>query len=210
MIPYNVVRYEGETPCFRRVDVDMFGLPHHYGVSDYFVISTEDDIAPRVTDWNMEQERRGSLRPIHRYSRVSRFRALLCDLMGNRDIPKEVMDSFGGIDFTGADVYENVRKILKSKGCRKYYNSIPSLVLRMRGQVVDFDYKIMDQVTDDFRRMSERFDKEYEGSRMYFPNLRYVALNLLELNGICFGFEIKKIRTPRKVGILENIFDLLY
>lgn len=205
---------EGETPCFRRVDVDMFGLPHYYGVENYFVISTEDDISPQVTDWGMEQERRGALRPIHRYSRVSRFRALMYDLMGHRNIPREVIECLNEYGFERGDdeIYESIREVFKVFGYRKYYNSIPSLIMRLRGDSLDlfFNWQIVEKVNEDFQRMSDRFDKEYEGSRVYFPNLRYVALNLMELNGIEFGFNMKKIRTPRKVGVMENIFDLLY
>jgi hypothetical protein len=205
---------EGETPCFRRVDVDMFGLPHYYGVENYFVISTEDDISPHVTDWVMEKERRGALRPPHRYSRVSRFRALLYDLMGHRNIPDEILECLNEYGFEKGDdeIYESIREVFKVFGYRKYYNSIPSLIMRLRGQPLAnlFDWKIIEMVNNDFQRMSNRFDNQYEGSRLYFPNLRYVALNLLELNGVQFGFRMKKIRTPRKVGVMENIFDLLY
>ena len=211
MIPYNFIRIEDGVFVYKRSDVDLFGMPDLWGVEDYIVVSTEDDVAPQVMDWQMIQDRRGSLRPIHRYDRVSRFRSLLNDFMGNRNVPEEVVElvRFWGLDDNGAHVFEGVRKVLKAYGYRKYYNSIPSIIWMLRGGRRRFESRIVEQVMDDFIRMSFRFDR-LETDRSYFPNLRYVLLELLELNGFDFGFDVVKIRTKRKRVVMENIFEVLY
>lgn len=71
----------------------MFGLPSYFGYEDYIVVSTYEDECPFVLDWSGEQERRGALRPIHRYSRVERFTAVVYQLLGERgDVPDTVVD----------------------------------------------------------------------------------------------------------------------
>jgi len=49
MIPYDFIRIEDGVFVYRRSDVDLFGLPEHWGVMDYIVVSTEDDVAPQVS-----------------------------------------------------------------------------------------------------------------------------------------------------------------
>lgn len=209
-MPYNVLRYEKGIPVYRRQDVDLYGLPEYYGLSDYLVVCVLDDLCPPKMDWKEEQDRRGSLRPPHRYSRLARFKSLLRDMVGGANIPKEAKDLLKG--FTGLEdnLVEKVRKIFKTKGFQKYYNSIPCIVKQIKGERMDFDWEIIEICILDFQQMSERFDKEYKGPRKFFPNLRYVALTLFELNGFDYGLKIKKVRTPRKVKVLEDIFDCLY
>jgi hypothetical protein len=57
MIPYDFIRLEEGFPVYRRVDIDMYGMPDLYGVYEYLVVSTEEDIAPREMDWKMIQDR---------------------------------------------------------------------------------------------------------------------------------------------------------
>lgn len=62
-----------------------------------------------------------------------------------------------------------------------------------------------------FRGMSSRFDKIKKElkTRSYFPNLRYVALRMLEEEGIFFMYQIPKIRTKRKLKVMESIYSLI-
>ena len=209
-MPYNVLRYENGIPVYRREDVDLYGQPDYYGLSDYLVVCTLDDIAPRKMDWKEEQDRKGSLRPPHRYCRMARFKALLRDMVGGKDIPQEALDLIK--DFNGFEdgLAERVRDRFKKSGFQKFYNSIPMIVKRLKGEPIDFDWRVIEICEQDFKAMSYKFDFEYQGRRKYFPNLRYVALTLFELNGFDYGLEIKKVRTPRKVKVLEDIFDCLY
>lgn len=57
--------------------------------------------------------------------------------------------------------------------------------------------------------MSHRFD-QMKMDRVYFPNLRFVCLELLEVNGFEFGFRVDKIRTPRKKVVMDEVFEKLY
>lgn len=59
-------------------------MPDLFGWDDYIVISTYEEECPYVMDWNMENERRGSTRPVHRYSRFERFTSVLYQLLGER------------------------------------------------------------------------------------------------------------------------------
>jgi hypothetical protein len=99
--------------------------------------------------------------------------------------------------------------VLKVYGYRRYYNSIPSIIWTLRGEKKIFDYNVMHLIIDDFRRMSYKFD-HMEKKRVYFPNLRYVCLTLMEVNGFDFGFRVEKIRTPRKKIVMESAFEDLY
>lgn len=160
MIPYDFIRLEDGFPVYRRIDVDLYGTPDYYGVYEYLVVSTEEDVAPRVMDWKMSQDRKGSLRPIHRYDRVSRFKALLNDFMGNKNVPEEVLEvvRFWGLEEEGDKVFEGVRRVLKAYGYRRYYNSIPSIIWMIKGGRRLFDYRIIDLVMDDFR-VCERIER---------------------------------------------------
>ncbi len=209
-MPYNVLRYEMGIPVYSRADVDLYGVPEYYGLSDYLVVCTLDDLVKPKMDWKEEQDRKGSLRPIHRYSRLARFKSLLRDMVGGKNVPKEAFDLLKGFSGQEINLVEKVRKIFKNNGFQKYYNSIPTIVKQLKGEPMNFDWQVIELCIEDFQYMSEKFDKEYSGDRKYFPNLRYVALTLFELNGLDYGLEIKKVRTPRKVKVLEDIFERLY
>lgn len=42
------IRMDGDVEVFRRVDVDLYGMPDLYGYSNYIVTSTFDDECPMV------------------------------------------------------------------------------------------------------------------------------------------------------------------
>lgn len=65
-IVYKPVYFEGSVPVYSRSDVDLYGLPDYYGIGVYLV--TDNVGQDYVADHKFEIERRGSLRPIHRYS----------------------------------------------------------------------------------------------------------------------------------------------
>lgn len=151
-----------------------------------------------------EQERRGALRPIHRYSRVERFISVVYQLLGERgDVPETVLEvvRHWGFDEERDLIWNSIRFILKQYNWARYYNRIPSIInlLGLRRKKIDF-WRVQN-VIEKFKEMSFRFDtmKSELPERSYFPNLRYVALRLLEENGVRFSFEIPKIRTKRKL-----------
>lgn len=46
--------------------------------------------------------------------------------------------------------------------------------------------------------------------RAYFPNLRYVAVRLMEKHGIKLSFTIPPTRTLKKQESLDQIFDTIW
>lgn len=199
-------------PVFSSIDIDIWGPPQSWGYEMFVVEEARETGAPMVADYDMEVERLGNLRPIHRYSRKERFVVTALNLLGNRSVPKEVMKTMEGLVMEG-NVWERVRERLKKGGYRKYYNSIP-FVLRQLGVVgvPDVGCLVFRDIVNDFVRLSEKFDRSRKErcGRTYFPNIRFVALKLFDVHGIEFGFEIPKVRTVRKKEKLEEIWSLIY
>jgi len=201
-------------PVFRMHDVNLYGLPSYYGYEDYIVVSTYEDECPFVLDWNGEQERRGVLRPVHRYSRVERFVSVVYQLLGERgDVPDSVIDvvRHWGFDSDPLLAWNSVRFVLKQYGWAKYYNRIPGILARLGYHPARFQFWKIEEVIQKFKKMSSKFDciKSQLPSRTYFPNLRYVALRMLEEDGITFNYMIPKIRTKRKLKVMSDIYDLM-
>ncbi len=201
-------------PVFRKQDVDLFGLPSYYGYEDYIVVSTYEDECPFVLDWVGEQERRGVLRPVHRYSRVERFISVVYQLLGERgDVPDIVLDvvRHWGFDLDPALAWNSVRFVLKQYSWARYYNRIPSILARLGYRPEKFQYWRVENVIERFRCMSFKFDsiKGTLPSRSYFPNLRYVALRMLEEEGVVFRYDIPKIRTKKKIKVMETVYELI-
>lgn len=204
-IPYLPVKTEvgsnGESVLvYRLEDVNNFGEPFLYGIDKYLVLASFEDLSPPTTDWQFEYDRRGA-RPRHRYSRFARFRALLRTFMGSKIVPGEVIRIL-----KECDDFEEARRRLKTAGFAKFYNSIPSLMLGN----LEIDRVTVERIETDFMAMSHNFDHFYDGKRKYFPNMRFVCLNLMELNCVYFDKPMEKIRTRRKRKPLEELFDLLY
>ena len=207
--PYNPLRTEDGYPVYSRNDIDLYGQPDYYGIHEYLVI---DDIGQVFrTDFSFEQGRRGSLRPIHRYSRLSRFRNTLHEIVGARSlVPQKILDAMQGCyDPHPASAWEGIRYVLKDSKLTRYVNMIPS-ILRAHGldksQIPD--QKFLDTITRQFMGMCDKF-KYLDSPRKYFPNLRFVCVRLLEINGYVFPISIPRIRTPRKVKPMEDILQLL-
>jgi len=62
---------------------------------------------------------------------------------------------------------------------------------------------------NDFKLMSDKFDPLILGVK-YFPDLRYVALRLMQLHGIEIPYEIPLLNTRRILKKSAVKFDLLY
>jgi hypothetical protein len=160
-----------------------------------------------------QQEARSRVRPIHRYNRFERFKNTLEDLLGVRGkVPEKVL----ALIPTDCD-WEIVRRILKENKAIRYYNQIPHIIYVKTGiQVVKFHDRHLSykEILKKFNEMTFRFEstgirKKYK--RKYFPNLRFVALTLIEEYGGEFSITIPFIRTPRKVNVLNKILiDCLY
>lgn len=157
--------------------------------------------------WKEWQEAKSRVRPIHRYNRFERFKNTLQELLGVRGtVPQSVLDLI-----PDQCDWEIIRKILKSNQLTRYYNQIPHIIFVKTGvQPVSFENRHLsfNAILEKFMEMTWKFDtlglrKKY--SRKYFPNLRFVALTLIEEFGGKFNITIPFIRTQRKVGILNKI-----
>ena len=201
------VRFDpDQTPVYDSYQIETFGLPEHWGVFCYRVISLRETEHPMVTDWKMEQER-GKLRPIHRYSRVERFTSILAQLICSRGkIPKDMIQKIRDHQISKDPdlAWNSVRKILKDMKAWKYY---------MLGYPQNTKCKengLMIEIINDFRIISSRFDQVKKNlGRVYFPSLRFIAFKLLQLHGIEFSYKIPFVRTPRKLKAMEQIWELL-
>lgn len=151
-------------------------------------------------------EARQKCRPIHRYNRLERFKNTLDQLLGCRGrISDEIMEMMQGVPGT----WESIRKILKREKIRKLYNQIP-LILRKLGfgnciEFQDFHKSYVD-ILKEFNTLHYKFNLKKEG-RKYFPNLRFVALTLIEKHGGEFKIKIPFIRTKRKLGPLNQLIN---
>lgn len=206
------IRWEKSTAVFRRQDVDLYGMPDLFGYDDYIVISLYEDECPFVMDWDFENERRGSTRPVHRYSRPERFTSVLYQLLGERgDIPDKVIDSikYWGYDSDPDQIWNSIRLTLKNLDWSRYYNRIPGIIELLGEGRGRFDFYKIEAIKKRFRGMSCRFDLLPKEKRKYFPNLRYIALRMLAEEGIIFKYNIPWIRTKRKIKVMEDIYDIL-
>ena len=160
----------------------------------------------------MENERRGSTRPPHRYSRSERFTSTLYQLLGERgDIPEQVVNTvrYWGYDEHPDRIWNSIRATLKVLDWSRYYNRIPGIIELLGEGRRRFDFRKIERIKEKFMGMSVRFDSMELDRRKYFPNLRYMALRLLSEEGIEFGYAVPWIRTKRKEKVMEAIYDLL-
>lgn len=214
--PCQPVRFEAGIPFYTSGQVDLYGEPHHWGVDQYQIIQLREDAHPFVTDFEMEMDRRGALRPVHHYSRVERFESILYQLIGSRGrVPPEVVETVRneGYDENPEKIWDSIRSILKKHQWRMYYNRIPT-ILQMLGYQEKIDFgdsnAFVRQLVLEFKQISQKFEQEKSNlERTYFPNLRFVAFKLLERSGAQFQYKIPFVRTPRKEKMLNELWEIL-
>jgi hypothetical protein len=198
-------------PCFCSFDIDDYGRPELYGYKSYRVIESRD--LNIVVDFKYSSA--CDLRPIHRYDRLLRFKNTLLNLIGERGkVPNHVLSmvkSFMKKD--SKDPWNACRKILKHFKQRKYYDNIPYILKHLKL----FDtFKIgndfcLEDILNIFKRFVVEFEKKKgEYKRVYFPNMRYIALKLLKSFGIESSYKIPFARTARKNVLLDKIWDDLF
>lgn len=214
--PCQPIRYETGIPFYTSQQVDLYGEPYHWGIQEYEVVQLREDAHPFVTDYDMEQDRRGSLRPIHHYSRVERFESILYQLIGSRGrVPPEVVEHIRSVGYNHDpdQIWESIRMILKRKKWRQYYNRIPT-ILQMLGYQERIEFgdnnAFVRELVNDFKKISQRFEEvKAKLARSYFPNLRFIAFKLLERSGAVFQYKIPFVRTPRKEKMLNDLWEIL-
>jgi hypothetical protein len=204
-------------------------------MDEYEVISDPLTDQPPSLNWSDELNI-VKRRPIHRYSREERFKFTLAQLMGcSGDIPnkpegrhkydllfrKRVPVFWSQVEkampsdlkFLGKRaLWESIRNVLKQNGWRLYYNRIPSIMARL-GLIKhkSSHTRTFQKIMQDFQRMDRVFG-ELRGvlGRTYFPNLRYVAVRLMERHRIQLAFTIPRTRTLKKQESLDKMYDTLW
>lgn len=205
MVP---ISYHGTIPVFTKHQMDLYGLPSDWGYEEYHIV---DDGPDHVTDYDMEQQYRGNARPVHRYNRKERFLMTLQQLCGHRGkVPPHIVTLVKTYASSTGDLFQNVRNILKHYGMRIYYNRIPTLlqqVFQMYCAVVTAEqYESMMELYDEFNTWFLGCSNQFH--RSYFPNMRFLALTILEHHGIVLPYTIPKARTARKLKELQDIWNL--
>jgi len=195
---------------YLRSDVDLFGMPEHYGVWDYLLI---DDVVEYVAE-RAVGERVTAVRK-HEYSRFERFDTLVRNLCGIGKVPLRVMeyveDNLWDVDRD--TVWESIQKLLRVKKWGRFGNRIP-IMLREMGfaDVVVMKAGIsVDHVILRFREMSRKFDRmSKEQGWTYFPNMRYCALRLMIMMGVTFNYRVPLVKTDSKIKVLDRKFNVLF
>tara|TARA_R110002126_G_scaffold78877_1_gene196178 strand:- start:112 stop:753 length:642 start_codon:yes stop_codon:yes gene_type:complete len=212
MVPYDPIRVEFGIPTYSSSDIEMFGLPDHYGVWQYMVVETRETSWPLVHEWTPPENVKK-----HKYDRIERFETIVRYLCGGGKIPLEVYEWFeeNMFDHNPTTMFATCQKLLRKKKWGRYTNRIPLIIegfgysrVVVRPRVGGV---IVSNVFEKFRMMSVKFDgmpktKEWK----YFPNMRYVALRLMQMNGVTFNYTLPLVKTPSKVAVLENKFDILF
>lgn len=105
--------------------------------------------------------------------------------------------------------WESIRRILKKEKVTKQYNQIPLILRKLGyGNCIEFQdfHKSYIAILKEFNTLHYNFDLKTE-KRKYFPNLRFVALTLIEKHGGVFKIKIPFIRTKRKLGPLRKLIN---
>ena len=186
--------------------------PEDFGfTADYEVVEEEHTAHPLALNWADEcylQKKRA----VHHYCRQERFRFTLSQLMGStvRDIPAIVLSKIPKsiTRIPKARLWYSIRQILKKHGWRLYYNRIPAIISALN--LVNFrtsSTSAFIRIIQDFERMHRIFKKiKTSLGRTYFPNLRYVAVRLMEKHNIVLPFLIPRTLTVKK----QQSLDLMY
>ena len=178
MLPYEPIRIQYGIPEYRLEDIELFGLPDHWGVLNYLVIDCKEISCPLSMEWKDEMHLLQDGVFIHRYDRCQRFKCTLYQLIGGSrvEIPSHVFRITKEYNPDPNKVWNSVREILKEYGYKKFYN----------------------RILLDFQKIHSYFDEIKKELKMdYFPNLRFVVLKLMERHGVVFQYYIPFIRVKK-------------
>lgn len=211
-IPYEPIKWEYGVPYYDLLMIDLYGPPHHYGIETYHVLDNKESSCPAMMDYKEEQDRRGCLRPIHRYSALKRFEYLVKQLLGGCRslIPQEVILQVSKeMNHHPEQVWVSVRTCLKKHGYQKYFNRIPEIL-----KCLEYPFKIIWEgsiasLILDFKKIHHVFHSSTFDQRVYFPSFRFFALKILESRGCIFQYDIPLMNTPRKIPVFEDLWLVL-
>lgn len=203
------IRYEGKVAVFSNLDIDDYGMPELYGFTNYIVVESREAVL--VTDYKMEHSY--DLIPIHRYSRLSRFKTTLLRLVGEKsNVPEYIINAVRiYLKKDSTDLWNDTRKILKCYKWSKYYDYIPAILARLNlcRMLKITGFKI-EEIVQDFQLLVTKFEScKHLYKRRYFPNIRFIVLKLLELHGCLHDYPIPFVRTDRKLLSLTLLWNQL-
>lgn len=207
MIPYKPVSYEKGVPIFCATDVEDYGPPDLYGV-EYFFVSTA-----QTYSWS-NSSCIYNAKEIHRYSRYERFKKTFCTLLSysGRVLPEiyKEINVYWWNKCSPDKVWEDLRWLIKKCGYKLDFNLYPRL-LRMLGyqKIIKFDSDMVQDVLDDFKRISYNFDNYEWKERKYFPCMRFVSLKYIGILGE-IEYNIPLVRTARKIKVLQDVWNKIY
>jgi hypothetical protein len=205
MIPLRVD--DDGTAVFTTDQIDDYGFPDDKIYPKYYVIES-----PPKMLMSFVHEQQTQYRKIHRYDRDARFRTVVRNLLGDSKsvickdfliIVKAYMDQQQGVG-----KFEGCRSIVRHFKKPKYYTLIPTMIIKMGYPPL---LKVPSSVDVIIRRVFihyKAFEQQFfqmQTCKKYFPNMKFLALTLLELNGVNID-EIPKLRTSRKLKAMEKIF----
>ena len=203
------IRYDPDgAAIFTSNQIDDYGFPEYWGFEVYRVVENRDTTT-FTTDYKLEQSY--YKRPIHRYCRKTRFLTVLHHLLGDKGkVPEHIVTIIKTYIQPG-DVWNQVRRMLKHFKLSIYYNRIPYIIQQITQQNSSKQVSA-DQYRDiisDFDRFCSWFEqRKHEFERSYFPNMRFIALKLVQLHGVELNYDIPLVRTQRKLKQLEFIWNL--
>lgn len=195
-------------PLFTSNQIDDYGFPEHWGFEVYRIVENRDSVV-MTTDFKLEQSY--YKRPIHRYCRKKRFMTTLHKLLGDKGkVPEHIIQIIQTYIQPG-DLWNQIRAMLKHFKCSIYYNRIPYIINRMTRV-----NSVPPVSADQYREMAAEFDRfcywfdqnKHQFDRTYFPNMRFIALKLIQAQGIELNYPIPFARTKRKLKQLEFIWNL--
>jgi hypothetical protein len=164
-------------------------------------------------DYDQEMHNSMNFKKKHRYSRKDRFRLTLYQLLGmSGEVPPwviKIIKSELGVRVKKQKIWNEIRFILKKHKLRRYYNRIPSLIKNISGlKPLEINSEKVTKILDNFFLFDYHFNQTLcqEWKRKYFPNLRFIALKLVEEMGIRYPYHVPLIRTSRKKKYLETLF----
>lgn len=195
-------------PMFSMDDIDIYGFPEHYGYTKYDVIASKHPVM--VSDYKMEQER--YFYKIHRYDRLSRFKSTMFQLIGFKgNVPEQIILMVNTNLKKFNNLWDDVRFILKSNNCSKYYDQIPFILFKLNfGRLFDIKHETISLLINDFLKIQDKFDHtKTELKRRYFPNIRFIVFKILEARSIIPNYHVPFVRTQRKKKSLNLIWDSL-
>lgn len=209
MIPYEPIRVSNNIPEYSSTDIELYGVPDHYGIYDYLVIDSYEKLF--VLEYQDEIDFARDAVHIHRYDRIERFTTTLFQLLGMSRvvIPNEVIQVIRRSMYREhhSFIYNDIRDILRRYEYAKYYNRIPCILKILKFPLqIKYKPEMIFAVQSDFKKLNDEFEeKKNELGIDYFPSMRYVALYLMERNGFIFEYEIPKARVKK----IHEKLDLL-